>query len=138
MTSIWPLSNDVARHLQPMTAAQAPPLENGDRLTAREFMRRYEALPTSQKAELIGGTVFMGAAVRHLQHGRPHSWLGYVFSHYAIPTEIDLSDNATVELDDDNVPQPDLCMYLPPELGGRTTINEKGYLEGPPDIVAEI
>jgi len=31
------------------------PLENGDRLTAREFLRRYDAMPQVKKAELIEG-----------------------------------------------------------------------------------
>ncbi len=33
------------------------PLENGDRLTAPEFLRRYEAMPHVKKAELIEGIV---------------------------------------------------------------------------------
>lgn len=41
-----------------------PLLENGDRLTAVEFMRRYEAMPELRKAQLIEGTVFMPAPVR--------------------------------------------------------------------------
>jgi Uma2 family endonuclease len=51
---------------------------------------------------------------------------------------LDFADNATVELDPDNAPQPDLFIYLPAEAGGRARENEHGYLEGPPDFVAEI
>ena len=40
-------------HLRP------PPLEPGDRLTAREFERRYEAMPHIKRAELIEGVVYM-------------------------------------------------------------------------------
>ena len=114
------------------------PLENGDRLTRGEFMQRYEAMPEWQKAELIEGTVFMAAAVRAAHHGRPHAWLGNVISTYAMQTGVDVADNCTVELDDDNVPQPDLLMFLPAALGGRAKINADGYLEGPPDLVAEV
>lgn len=31
------------------------PLENGDRLTRKEFERRYQAMPNLKKAELIDG-----------------------------------------------------------------------------------
>ena len=41
-----------------------PPLENGDRLTRREFERRYHAMPHLRKAELIEGTVYMPSPVR--------------------------------------------------------------------------
>ncbi len=115
-----------------------PPLENGDRLTRREFMRRYEALPDSQKAELIEGTVYMAAAVRVAQHGRPHAWLVNILSTYAMHTGIDVADNSTVELDPKNAPQPDYLMFLPRGLGGRAAINSDGYWEGPPDLVAEV
>ena len=53
-----------------------PPLENGDRLTRDEFMRRYEAMPGLKKAELIEGVVYVPSPVRHRHHGRPHSISG--------------------------------------------------------------
>ena len=39
-----------------MTASnlKIPPLESGDRLTRQEFERRYQAMPNTKKAELIG------------------------------------------------------------------------------------
>ena len=48
-------------------------LENGDRLTRREFERRYATRPDIKKAELIEGVVYMSAAVRLASHGEPHS-----------------------------------------------------------------
>jgi Uma2 family endonuclease len=115
-----------------------PPLENGDQLTLLEFMRRYEAMPYLKKAELIEGIVYMGAAVRVTHHGRPHGWIGNIITTYGMQTRLDFADNATIELDPDNAPQPDLFMYLPVELGGLARVNEKGYLDGPPDFIAEI
>src|ERR1700719_1907905 len=43
------------------TAAElrVPPLVAGDKLTRREFLRRWEADPEIKNAELIGGMVFM-------------------------------------------------------------------------------
>jgi hypothetical protein len=47
--------------MSPLVASPArssqriPPLENGDHLTAAEFLRRYKAMPNLEKAELIQG-----------------------------------------------------------------------------------
>jgi Uma2 family endonuclease len=113
-------------------------LENGDRLTRLEFLRRWDAMPKLKRAELIEGIVFMAAAVRIPQHARPHGWLFNVLSNYAMQTGVDFGDNATVLLDPDNAPQPDGCLFLPQQLGGMAKINAEGYLEGPPDLVAEV
>jgi hypothetical protein len=47
------------------------PVENGEHLSAEEFLRRYEAMPEVKKAELIQGIVYMGSPVRVRQHGIP-------------------------------------------------------------------
>src|SRR2546425_9070655 len=87
------------------------PLESGDRLTSREFLRRYEAMPQVKKAELIEGIVYMGSPVRLTQHAKPdnliQTWLGY----YAGRTPgTECATNATDPLDVDNVPQPDALL----------------------------
>lgn len=56
-------SNPARRHI--------PALENGDHLSAREFLRRYEAMPELKKAELIQGIVHLGSPVRLDLHGKP-------------------------------------------------------------------
>src|SRR4051794_17494883 len=122
----------------PIDPLQVPPLENGDRLTLREFMRRYEASPEHVRAELIEGVVYVAAAVRQKHHGRPFGWLINVISNYAMRTELDFGGGPTTELDADNAPEPDLMMLLPTELGSRAIVNDKGYIEGPPDFIAEI
>src|SRR5437867_9380755 len=105
----------------PRPAPAPPPLENGDRLTAREFLRRYEAMPHLKKAELIEGVVYMGSPVRIKQHARPdgiiQTWLG-VYSVETPGTENAI--NATDRLDVDNVPQPDGLLRVLPECGGRS------------------
>lgn len=40
------------------------PLENGDRLTRSEFERRYHAMSSVKKAELIEGMVYMFSVLR--------------------------------------------------------------------------
>ena len=39
----------------------APLLRDGDRLTQKEFHRRYEAYPDDTKFELIGGVVYIAS-----------------------------------------------------------------------------
>jgi Uma2 family endonuclease len=118
---------------------EAPfPLENGDRLTREEFLRRWDAMPQLKRAELIEGIVYMTAAVRLPQHGRPQGWLVIALGTYAMQTGVDFGDNTSVELDADNVPQPDVCLFLPAALGGKAFVNASDYLEGPPDLVGEV
>src|SRR5438094_6328991 len=93
---------------RPSPNGRLEPLENGDRLTAPEFLRRYEAMPHVKKAELIEGTVYMPSPVRVDVHARPdnliQTWLGT----YAWATPgVGAAANGTVKLDIDNVPQPD-------------------------------
>ncbi len=116
-----------------------PPLENGDRLTARDFLRRYEAMPQIKKAELIEGIVYMGSPVRLTQHGKPdnliQTWLGC----YAARTPgTECASNTTERLDVDNVPQPDALLRLLSECGGRSHVDAEGYLTGPAELVAEV
>lgn len=57
----------------PLPVRKVPPLENGDHLSAAEFLRRYVAMPEVKKAELIQGIVTMGSPVRFVVHGEPDS-----------------------------------------------------------------
>jgi hypothetical protein len=53
-TEIMPISSTLSEIAQATPPAgrngEVPPLESGDRLTADEFMRRYEAMPRLKKA----------------------------------------------------------------------------------------
>ena len=116
-----------------------PPLENGDRLTRAEFERRYEAMPHLKKAELIEGEVYVPSPVRHRQHGRPHLHLGFWLCAYEGGTPgVEVGDNSTVRLDLVNEPQPDCLLLIKPENGGQAQIDEDGYIEGAPDLIAEV
>ena len=116
-----------------------PPLENGDRLSRIEFERRYAAMPEHHKAELIEGLVYMAAALRLKSHGLPHTRLNHWISNYSVsmPAKI-MGDAVSVRLDGDNEPQPDLLLIIDPAQGGQTWITEDDYIEGPPELVAEI
>ena len=114
-----------------------PPLENGDRLSRKEFERRYEAMPQIKKAELIEGIVYMGSPVRIKSHSKPHGMiLGWLGAYSAATAGTDFGDNGSLRLDPDNEPQPDA--YLRIESGGRSRIDEDDYLVGAPELVIEI
>jgi len=116
-----------------------PRLNNGDRLTRVEFERRYLAMPEVKKAQLIEGIVYMPSPVRHTQHGKPHAIVIGWLTHYLSKTpRVDISDNATSRLDEDNEPQPDAMLLLPKHMGGTAWIDEDGYVSGAPDLVCEV
>ena len=96
-------------------------------------------MPEVKKAELIEGVVYMGSPVSAEEHGEPdaliHTWLGTYAAH---TPGVRVFANATVLLDADNAPQPDACLCLKPNLGGRTKIHPRKYLSGPPELIAEI
>ncbi|MFN0147974.1 MAG: Uma2 family endonuclease [Dehalococcoidia bacterium] len=115
--------------------ADVPPLESGERMTRFEFERRCEATLPSVKAELIEGVVYVASPVS-LDHGDGHSdlitWLGV---YRAMTLGVRVSDNATVRLDLDNEPQPDVHLRYE-----RSALNrrEDKYLAGAPELVAEV
>jgi Uma2 family endonuclease len=121
-------------------SAGVPPLEQGDRLTRDEFERRYDAMPELKKAELIEGVVYiMPPAVRWENHATPHADLVacLVFYRGATPG-VRVGDNGSIRLDLDNEPQPDAAMIIDPALGGQATISDDDYVEGAPELVAEV
>ena len=118
---------------------QAPPLENGDRLTRFEFERRYNLMPQVNKAELVEGVVYMTSPLRFEPHAEPHGDLMIWLGNYKVATPgVRLGDNPTVRLDMDNEPQPDAVLLIDAGAGGQSFIGEDGYIEGAPELVAEI
>jgi Uma2 family endonuclease len=119
--------------------AVVPPLENGDRLSRHEFHRRYSAMPEHVRAELIEGVVVMASPVRFRKHGHQHFRLIAALGQYEVGTPGVLGgDNATVQLDLDNEPQPDVCLVIDPARGGAVQFDAEGYIVGAPEFVAEI
>ena len=115
------------------------PVTSGDRLTRREFERRYAAMPENFKAELIEGVVYVASPVRFASHGEPHThiitWLGV---YCAATPGVSMGDNTTVRLDLFNEPQPDVLLRLEPKAGGHSQITPDDYIEGPPELIVEI
>lgn len=117
-------------------SSATPPLQAGDSLTRTEFERRYAAMPKLKKAELIEGIVYMAAPVRAAVQGISHVKLSTLLQVYATryPGLI-VADNSTVRLDTFNEPQPDLLLM---RENGKATIDAEGYINGAPELIAEI
>jgi Uma2 family endonuclease len=115
-----------------------PPLEQGDHLDQKTFHARYEAMPEGVRAELIGGVVYMPSPLKP-PHGRMQPQLmGWLWTYEQATPGTELYDNTTAILGPDSEPQPDACLIVSPEKGGQMHVNEEGYLEGPPEIIAEV
>ena len=116
-----------------------PPLHNGDRLDAAEFLRRYEATPELEHAELIAGKVYLDLIpVRQRAHSYPHNVLGTWLGVYHAGTPgTETGDNGTCRLGDDDVPQPDLFLRILEACGGNTRLRDD-YVVGGPEFVAEV
>lgn len=123
----------------PAGKENVPPLRNGDRLSAEEFERRYDAMPGLKKAELINGVVYMPSPVSFDDHAGPHfdfiTWLGL----YRIMTPgIRGGDNSTLRLPLRNRPQPDACLLILPSHGGQARIDADRYILGAPEWAGEV
>ena len=116
-----------------------PPLESGDRLSRPEFERRYQAMSKPQKAELIEGVAYMASPLRFESHAEPHSNLIIWLGNYRIATPgVRLGIEPTIRLDLENEPQPDGVLFLDESVGGKSRLTEDDYIEGSPELIAEI
>jgi Uma2 family endonuclease len=116
-----------------------PPLENGDRLTRAEFERRYDAMPDLKKAELIEGIVYMASPVSASNHAAPHfNLIGWLNFYQMMTPGLQGYDNASTRMDLDNMPQPDVSLVILPSHGGQARISADDYIEGAPELVAEV
>jgi hypothetical protein len=122
-----------------MTSIPPPRLESGQRLARDEFDRRFDATPGLKKAELINGLVHVALPAPWTTVAAPRAelltWLGV---YHAATPGIEAGAHAHVRLDDCNEPQPDGALIVLPSHGGQARISADGYLEGGPELVAEI
>jgi Uma2 family endonuclease len=119
------------------TIRNPPTLRNGDRMSQAEFHQAYEQMADDVKAELIEGVVFMASPLG-IDHGRRHVHLGTVLTLYEAATPgVQVVDNSTTILGEDDEPQPDLSLRILPERGGQTR-TENNYIVGAPELFVEI
>lgn len=130
---------------------KVPPLRDGDRMTAAEFWRRYEASPHVRRAELIRGVVHIISEdprpgeegnvppINDGHHGEPHGLIIGWLVQYRIGTPgVSASAPTTVRTSRDTAPEPDALLRILPECGGRMVEGADGYLRGAPDLVVEV
>jgi Uma2 family endonuclease len=114
------------------------PLYSGDSMAQAEFHRRYEAYPDDAKIELIGGIVYMASPLRRT-HGVWHLQIGTLLTQYSSATPgVEALDNVTTILGEESEPQPDLALRVLWEYGGQSRETKDDYVEGAPELVAEI
>lgn len=113
-------------------------LENGATMDQPTFHELYKLTPEGFKAELIGGTVFVASPVSGF-HAAPHAKLvAWMILYMDATPGVDVYDNATNILENAGEPQPDAALVLSPEVGGRTRMDDEGYIHGAPELVAEV
>jgi Uma2 family endonuclease len=113
-----------------------PPLRAGQRLTVREFLRRWEAMPEVKFAELIDGVVYIPSPLTS-DHGRTDIRVaGWLATYIAFTPGCDAGSQATW-LMLQSAPQPDSYLWMLPEYGGQSRI-EGNYHIGAPELAAEI
>jgi Uma2 family endonuclease len=115
-----------------------PPLVDGEHLDQSTFHERYEAMPPETRAELVGGVVYMPSPLS-LDHGEEDNDVGgWLFQYKLFTPGVNGANNATVKLDRKGEPQPDCQLRIPRELGGRSYVDNEGYVAGAPELVVEI
>jgi Uma2 family endonuclease len=123
---------------KPLPRKIVPPLENGDRLDQKTFHLRYENMPEDCRAELIGGIVYMASPQRS-PHGKAHHLVVRWLDEYVEATPgTDAFLNNTQILGPESEPQPDSCLVITPDYGGRVYSDEDDYLHGPPELIVEV
>jgi hypothetical protein len=130
-----------------------PPLRDGDRMDADEFIRRYEADPVAYSAELLQGVVHI-TRWREFQNGKEmivppisaegHSlpdnhlqtWLG-VYSAHTLGVQ-SLGPTTTILPSKTTGLEPDSVLRVLPTHGGSSTIGTDKFIHGAPELLAEI
>lgn len=124
--------------LQIVKRTPQPQLHSGDHMNREEFHAIYKQMPEDFKAELIGGIVYVSAAMRR-PHANNHVHLTTLFGLYEMRTPgIEAGDNGTLILGDGAQPQPDLYLRILPEFGGQSQTNDDEYVVGAPELIAEV
>ncbi|HZT20943.1 MAG TPA: Uma2 family endonuclease [Dongiaceae bacterium] len=115
-----------------------PPLQSGDRLTVEEFERRYSAMPSLKKAELIEGIVYVPSPVSE-DHASPHfDFIGWLAMYRFATPGIIGGDNGSLRLDIGSMPQPDAYLRIDERHGGQARLGPDRYVIGAPELIAEV
>jgi Uma2 family endonuclease len=108
----------------------------GERMTAEEFLRRWEELPDLKNAELIDGIVHVPSPVG-CQHGGLSSRIIWWIAYYKQATSGCEAGSRATWLMLGSVPQPDVYLRISPSHGGQSW-NNGLYGGGAPELIAEV
>ncbi len=122
----------------PGAAVALPPqLREGDRLSSAEFIRRWEAMPSLKRAELLGGVVFMPSPVslpHALTHGEIYPW---VWLYKELTPGCQSGLECTWLMGVEEVTQPDIFLRVLSECGGQSD-DAGNYPSGAPELIVEV
>src|SRR5262249_9037768 len=127
----------------PIPPVTTLPLEDGDHLSVDDFIRRWDALPQEWKAkhrraELIDGVVRM-QPISGGSHARPQfDFIGFLGAYTWVTPGVLGGDAASIILDPKTMPEPDAFLAIDPKCGGRIRFDERGFIHGSPEMLAEI
>jgi Uma2 family endonuclease len=99
-----------------MSTVERPvePLRAGQRLTRKEFLRRWEAMPELKFAELIDGVVYIPSP-QTSDHGRAQFEVGAWLANYVASTTGCDGGSQSTWLMLQSAPQPDIYLWILPE-----------------------
>jgi Uma2 family endonuclease len=107
-------------------------------MSQAEFHSLYEQTSEHFRAELIGGIVYVASSDQP-DHDAVHLWLSAILLTYQMASMgLEVCSNATVILNHDSDPQPDLLLRKLPQHGGISMSRDDGYIHGPVELVIEI
>jgi Uma2 family endonuclease len=114
-----------------------PPLVAGQHLDQPTFHERYEAMPPETRAELVGGVVFLTPPHRADYGEMTMTVSGWLFR-YKMNTAGLRGGNCTIKMDVLSEVEPECSLRIPASLGGRSWVDEDGYLCGAPELLVEV
>ena len=113
------------------------PLREGEHLTPDEFLHRWDAMPDLKRAELVDGIVHMPSPLSYIHGDFEPRLSGWLTFYRLFTPQCVLLGNVTTRMSHDSVPQPDLSLRIPAELGGQSRI-EGEYPAGAPEFIVEV
>ena len=128
----------------PFAPPSVLPLEDGDHMSVAELLRRWDTLPEAWKAEharveLIEGVVRIMPPISGGSHAEPHfDFVAFLGVYRWATPGVHGGGPASIILGDKTMPEPDAFLALDPKCGGNVRFDEKGYIHGPPELLAEI
>jgi Uma2 family endonuclease len=124
---------------EPGPAVAEPFLFEGQRLDQPTFHTIYEQMPEDFKAELIDGVVYLMNMPLYADHSDPDSYMiGLLFTYSMETPGTRVRNGITTKLGPRSEVQPDSCLLIEPEFGGRTQLDAQKAMVAAPELVVEI